>query len=161
MRMLLQQHKQKLAPFLSRAHSTTTGGDGGQSEQSEQQSQTKARERIHQMVSKKPVFVFMKGVPEAPACGYSNAVVQILDAYGVKYDSFNVLKDDQIRQEVKSFSNWPTIPQVYVNGTFVGGCDILIQMHQNNELEQLFKGDNADHGGRGSGGGPNDVSKEK
>lgn len=81
----------------------------------------------------------MKGVPSEPACGYSNAVVQILNAYGVDYDSFNVLSDEGVRQEVKTYSNWPTIPQVYVDGSFVGGCDILIQMHQNNELESLLQ----------------------
>lgn len=96
--------------------------------------------------SKKRVFVFMKGVPKEPACGYSNAVIQILDAYGVDYDSFNVLSDDEIRQEVKAYSNWPTIPQVFVDGSFVGGCDILIQMHQNNELESLFSGKSPDDG---------------
>lgn len=101
------------------------------------------RERIKNMInsSNKRVFVFMKGVPEAPQCGYSNAVVQILDAYAVEYDSCDVLADDEIRQEIKAYSSWPTIPQVYVDKSFVGGCDILIQMHQNNELEDLFKAD--------------------
>lgn len=89
--------------------------------------------------SQKQVFVFMKGIPKEPACGYSNAVVQILDAYGVDYDSFDVLKDDEVRKAVKVYSNWPTIPQVYVNGNFVGGCDIMIQMHQNGDLDNLFK----------------------
>lgn len=100
-----------------------------------------AKDRIDKMIkdSKKRVFVFMKGVPEQPQCGYSNAVVQILDAYGVEYDSCNVLDDQEIRQEIKAYSNWPTIPQVYVDKSFVGGCDILIQMHQNDELESLFK----------------------
>ena len=100
-----------------------------------------AKDRIDKMISgsQKRVFVFMKGVPEQPQCGYSNAVVQILDAYGVDYDSCDVLADQEIRQEIKTYSNWPTIPQVYVDKSFVGGCDILIQMHQNNELESLFK----------------------
>lgn len=100
-----------------------------------------AGKRIDDLIknSKRNVFLFMKGVPEQPACGYSNAVVQILKAYEVEFDSFNVLDDDDIRQEIKVYSNWPTIPQLYVNKDFVGGCDILIQMHQSGELEKLFK----------------------
>lgn len=100
-----------------------------------------AKERIKELIngSPKKVFVFMKGVPEQPACGYSNAVIQILNAYEVEYDSFNVLEDDEIRQEIKVYSNWPTIPQVYIDKNFIGGCDILIQMHQSDELEKLFE----------------------
>lgn len=111
------------------------------SNSSNNKGQTTASGRIHDMItgSKKRIFVFMKGVPERPECGYSNAVVQILNAYDVDYDSCNVLTDAEIRQEVKSYSNWPTIPQIYVDGQFIGGCDILIQMHQNDELDQLFK----------------------
>ena len=82
----------------------------------------------------------MQGNPEAPKCGFSNAVVQILRMHGVKYDAHDVLLDEDLRQGIKDFSNWPTIPQVYVNGEFVGGCDILLQMHQNGELiDVLYK----------------------
>lgn len=88
--------------------------------------------------SKKKVFVFMKGNPQEPLCRYSGVVVQILDAYGVEFDSADVLADDNIRTEIKSYSDWPTIPQVFVDGSFVGGCDILLQMHQSGELKQLF-----------------------
>lgn len=102
-------------------------------------SSTSAKDRIDKMIGGKRVFVFMKGVPQQPQCGYSNAVVQILDAYGVDYDSCNVLDDQEIREAIKTYSNWPTIPQVYVDKSFVGGCDILIQMHQNDELESLLK----------------------
>lgn len=87
---------------------------------------------------KKPAFLFMKGVPSEPACGYSNVVVQILEAYGVEYDSCNVLADENIRSGIKTFSDWPTVPQLFVNKTFVGGCDLLLQMHQSGELEKLF-----------------------
>jgi len=76
----------------------------------------------------------MKGNPEAPKCGFSNAVVQILRMHGVEYDHHDVLSDDELRQGIKDFSNWPTIPQIFINGEFVGGCDILLQMHQNGEL---------------------------
>jgi len=82
----------------------------------------------------------MKGVPSAPQCGFSNAVVQILRMHDVNYESHNVLADEEIRQGIKDYSNWPTIPQVYFDGEFVGGCDILLQMHQSGELvEELEK----------------------
>lgn len=87
------------------------------------------------MVKKDKVVVFMKGTPAQPMCGFSNAVVQILRMHGVDdYSAYNVLEDQDLRQGVKEFSNWPTIPQVYFNGEFVGGCDILLQMHQNGDL---------------------------
>lgn len=88
--------------------------------------------------SNKRVFVFMKGEPKSPSCGYSAAVVQILDAYGVEFDSCDVLENTDIRHDIKTYSDWPTIPQVFVDGSFVGGCDILLQMHQSGELKQLF-----------------------
>lgn len=87
--------------------------------------------------SDKKLFVFMKGDPKQPQCGFSRVVVQILDAYGLDYDSFNVLEDPKIRDEIKTYSDWPTIPQVFKDGSFVGGCDILMQMHENGELETL------------------------
>lgn len=96
--------------------------------------------KVHQLItnSKKRVFVFMKGAPKEPKCQFSGVVVQVLDAYGVDYDSYDVLEDDEVRRDVKTYSNWPTIPQVYVDGSFVGGCDILLQMHSSGELKQLF-----------------------
>lgn len=101
----------------------------------------KVHKKINDLItsSKKRVFVFMKGIPSQPSCGYSNMVLQILDAYGVEYDSVDVLENPDIRQEIKTYSDWPTIPQVFVDGSFVGGCDILIQMHQSGELKDLFK----------------------
>lgn len=83
----------------------------------------------------------MKGVPEQPMCGFSNAVVQIFRMHGVtNYDAHNVLADENMRQGIKEFSNWPTIPQIFIGGEFVGGCDILLQMHKNGELiEELQK----------------------
>ncbi|XP_066551109.1 glutaredoxin-related protein 5, mitochondrial isoform X2 [Amia ocellicauda] len=96
---------------------------------------------LSQLVKKDKVVVFIKGTPAQPMCGFSNAVVQILRMHGVdEYASYNVLEDQELRQGVKSFSNWPTIPQVFFNGEFVGGCDILLQMHQNGDLvEELQK----------------------
>ncbi|XP_002740444.1 glutaredoxin-related protein 5, mitochondrial-like [Saccoglossus kowalevskii] len=99
-----------------------------------------SKEHIEGLVKKDPIVVFMKGVPEKPMCGFSNAVVQILRMHGVdKYASYNVLEDEDLRQGIKDFSNWPTIPQVYMNSEFVGGCDILIQMHQEGELIEELK----------------------
>jgi monothiol glutaredoxin len=81
----------------------------------------------------------MKGVPAMPQCGFSNKVVQILSAYDVEYGSFNVLEDLEVREAVKKFSNWPTFPQLFVNGELVGGADILTQMHNNNELADVLR----------------------
>ncbi|CAG5928311.1 unnamed protein product [Menidia menidia] len=95
---------------------------------------------LGEMVKKDKVVVFMKGTPAQPMCGFSNAVVQILRMHGVdNYASYNVLEDQELREGVKVFSNWPTIPQVYLNGEFVGGCDILLQMHQNGDLVEELK----------------------
>jgi len=95
---------------------------------------------VAEMVKKDKVVVFMKGTPAQPMCGFSNAVVQILRMHGVDdYASYNVLEDQDITQGVKTFSNWPTIPQVFFNGEFVGGCDILLQMHQNGDLVDELK----------------------
>nr|XP_020472647.1 glutaredoxin-related protein 5, mitochondrial [Monopterus albus] len=95
---------------------------------------------LGEMVKKDKVVVFMKGTPAQPMCGFSNAVVQILRMHGVDdYAAYNVLDNQDLRQGVKAFSNWPTIPQVYFNGEFVGGCDILLQMHQNGDLVEELK----------------------
>ncbi|PSN40619.1 Glutaredoxin-related protein 5 [Blattella germanica] len=97
-------------------------------------------ESIDKLVKNNKVVVFMKGVPDEPRCGFSNAVVQIFRMHGVTYDAHDVLKDEDLRQGIKSYSNWPTIPQVFIGGEFVGGCDIMLQMHQNGELiEELRK----------------------
>jgi monothiol glutaredoxin len=85
------------------------------------------------------VVLFMKGTPQFPMCGFSGQVVQILDHLGVPYKGLNVLESDEVRQGIKSFSNWPTIPQLYVKGEFVGGCDIIREMFQSGELLALFK----------------------
>ena len=96
------------------------------------------QQRIEQLVGSSPVFVFMKGSKLMPQCGFSNNVVQILNSLGVAFETFDVLSDMEIRQGIKEFSDWPTIPQVYVNGEFIGGSDILIEMYNSGELrEQL------------------------
>ena len=85
------------------------------------------------------VVLFMKGTPQFPMCGFSGQVVQILDHLGVAYKGLNVLENDELRQGIKSFSNWPTIPQLYVKGEFVGGCDIIREMFQAGELQTMLK----------------------
>ena len=95
--------------------------------------------RIANDVQSNDVVLFMKGTPVFPQCGFSAAVVQILTDLGVKFKSFDVLKDPELRQGVKEFSSWPTIPQLYVKGEFIGGCDIIREMHANSELESLFR----------------------
>ena len=96
------------------------------------------QEQIRQEVTVNDVVLFMKGTPQAPMCGFSGQVVQILDYLGVPYKGVNVLADDEIRQGIKDFSNWPTIPQLYVKGEFVGGCDIIREMFQAGELGTHF-----------------------
>jgi monothiol glutaredoxin len=85
------------------------------------------------------VVVFMKGTPQFPMCGFSGQVVQILDYIGVPYKGINVLESDDLRQGIKAYAQWPTIPQLYVKGEFVGGCDIIREMFQAGELQSLFK----------------------
>ncbi|HEY8440818.1 MAG TPA: Grx4 family monothiol glutaredoxin [Xanthobacteraceae bacterium] len=94
---------------------------------------------IENEVKGNQVVLFMKGTPQFPMCGFSGQVVQILDHLGVAYKGLNVLESDELREGIKSFSNWPTIPQLSVNGEFVGGCDIIREMFQAGELQTLLK----------------------
>ncbi len=96
------------------------------------------QQRIQSLISSSPVFVFMKGNKLMPQCGFSNNVVQILNSLGVSFETFDVLSDMEIRQGIKEFSDWPTIPQVYVNGEFIGGSDILIELYNSGELRETL-----------------------
>ena len=96
-------------------------------------------ERISNLIEENPVLLFMKGTPEAPQCGFSNRVIQVLNSWDVPFESINVLSDENIRQEIKDFSNWPTIPQLYINREFVGGCDIVEELSTNGELADFLK----------------------
>jgi monothiol glutaredoxin len=96
-------------------------------------------ERIKDHVTQNPVLLFMKGTPVFPQCGFSAAVVQILTQMGVKFKGVDVLADPEIRQGIKEFSQWPTIPQLYVKGEFVGGCDIIREMYEAGELQTLMQ----------------------
>jgi len=100
------------------------------------------KNRIDDLVQKEKLFVFMKGEPSMPMCGFSKAVIQVLEIHGVEAEKvpfFNVLSDEEIRQGIKEYSEWPTIPQVFINGEFVGGCDLMIEMHQNGELDDMLE----------------------
>src|SRR3712207_4478623 len=101
-------------------------------------SMTDARQVIDNEVKSSDVVLFMKGTPQFPMCGFSGQVVQILNYLGVPYKGVNVLEDQEIREGIKQYSNWPTIPQLYVKGEFIGGCDITREMFQAGELQQLF-----------------------
>jgi monothiol glutaredoxin len=94
---------------------------------------------IAKAVADHPVILFMKGVPEQPRCGFSATVVQILDTLGVDFVGVDVLQSEPLRQGIKAFSDWPTIPQLYVKGEFVGGCDILREMHATGELQTFLE----------------------
>lgn len=97
------------------------------------------KERLDQLVQNNTIMVFMKGNKLMPQCGFSNNVVQILNVLGVPFETVDVLADQEIRQGIKEYSNWPTIPQVYINGEFVGGSDILIELYQNGKLQEMVE----------------------
>ena len=94
------------------------------------------RTRIEGLIGGSKVILFMKGTKQFPACGFSNAVVQILKKEGVPFETYNILADAEVRQALKEYSNWPTYPQLYLDGKFVGGCDIVTEMHASGELAQ-------------------------
>jgi monothiol glutaredoxin len=100
---------------------------------------TDAQKKIKDLITKNKIFVFMKGTKLMPMCGFSNNVVQILNTLGVPFETLDVLEDYEIRQGIKEYSNWPTIPQVYINGEFIGGSDVLIELYQKGELQQLVE----------------------
>ncbi|MDO8464562.1 MAG: Grx4 family monothiol glutaredoxin [Gallionella sp.] len=102
---------------------------------------TDVQQRIHEQVTTHPVVLYMKGNPKFPQCGFSANAVRILNALGVKdFFAVDVLQDPEIRQGIKDYANWPTIPQLYIKGEFVGGSDIMAEMHQSGELKQLLEG---------------------
>ena len=96
------------------------------------------QETIKNQIESNDIILFMKGSREMPMCGFSAQVVQILDTFDIAYETVDVLLDPEIRQGIKDYSNWPTIPQLYIKGQFVGGCDICTEMYQNGELESLI-----------------------
>ncbi|KAI8356741.1 thioredoxin-like protein [Choanephora cucurbitarum] len=103
---------------------------------------TEMKARLDKDIKSNDVVLFMKGTPDAPMCGFSRATVQIMQVQGVDFDTkvnaYNVLEDPELRESIKEYSEWPTIPQVYIKGEFIGGCDILLNMHQSGDLEDLL-----------------------
>ncbi|WP_035984946.1 Grx4 family monothiol glutaredoxin [Leptolyngbya sp. KIOST-1] len=97
------------------------------------------KEKLDQLIQNNTIMVFMKGNKLMPQCGFSNNVVQILNVLGVPFETVDVLADPDIRQGIKEYSNWPTIPQVYINGEFIGGSDILIELYQNGKLQEMVE----------------------
>lgn len=99
---------------------------------------TETQQRIDNLVNSNKILVFMKGSKLMPMCGFSNNVVQILNSLGVPFETIDVLEDHEIRQGIKDYSNWPTIPQVYINGEFIGGSDVMIELYQKGELQEML-----------------------
>ena len=106
---------------------------------------TEIKTKISKLIDSDNVVLFMKGTPDFPQCGFSAQVVDILNYLGVKFSSFNVLEDNDLREGVKEFSDWPTIPQIYIIREFVGGCDIFKEMLENNEIESFLKDNNVSY----------------
>ena len=100
---------------------------------------TNINEKIKDIITKNDVVLFMKGTPEMPQCGFSMTVSNILQELKVKFSGVNVLADPEIRQGIKDFSNWPTVPQLYIKGEFIGGCDIAKEMYEKGELQKILK----------------------
>ena len=100
---------------------------------------TNINEKIKDIITKNEVVLFMKGTPEVPQCGFSMTVSNILKELKVKFSGVNVLADPEIRQGIKDFSNWPTVPQLYIKGEFIGGCDIAKEMYEKGELQKILK----------------------
>ncbi len=96
------------------------------------------RADIEKTVKTNKVVIYMKGTQNQPMCGFSGRAVQILQSYGAPIKDFNILADENLRQGIKEFTNWPTLPQIFINGEFIGGCDIISEMHENGELKSLF-----------------------
>lgn len=96
-------------------------------------------ERIEHQIKSHPVVLFMKGTPDFPMCGFSSQVSQALKNCGVEFGYVNILEDQEVREELKTYSNWPTYPQLYINGELVGGCDITLQMYESGELKQMVE----------------------
>ena len=100
------------------------------------------KDKINNAINKNDICLFMKGTPDSPQCGFSMAVTNILKHLNVKFKGINVLEDENLRQGIKEFSDWPTIPQLYIKGEFIGGCDIVKEMFENGELKKIFQDKN-------------------
>ena len=99
----------------------------------------KTKEKVEKIINSDKVFVMMKGTPEQPMCGFSARVVQVLTDLGVKFSAFNIFEDPELMQEIKEYSDWPTTPQIYVEGKLIGGCDILEQLAESGKIKDILK----------------------
>ena len=99
----------------------------------------KIRQQIEKDIKNNKVFLYMKGTPESPMCGFSARTIQILQKHKVPFKAFNIFDSEEIRQGIKEYADWPTIPQLYINGEFIGGCDIVTELDQSGELEKLLQ----------------------
>lgn len=97
------------------------------------------KKRIEDQIKSHAVFLYMKGTPESPMCGFSAQIAHIIRMHNIPFGSFNILEDEDIRQGVKEYSDWPTFPQLYVKGRLIGGCDIITELHQNGELQAVLE----------------------
>jgi Grx4 family monothiol glutaredoxin len=104
---------------------------------------TSLNDKLKQLITRHRIMLFMKGIPSSPKCGFSRQIVEILDSYQVSYDAFNILEDEDVRQGLKVYSDWPTYPQLYVEGDLVGGLDIVREMEESGDLKDLLTGENA------------------
>ncbi len=118
------------------------------------------RDAIQEAITENPVILFMKGTPDAPACGFSARTVAILQSVGTQFAAVDILPDPRIRQELSAISNWPTIPQLFVGGELVGGCDIMTEMYESGELHQTL-GRRAGRRGRGGARAPRRCSRRR
>ena len=98
------------------------------------------QDKIKKQIADNNIVLYMKGTPQAPQCGFSGKSIQILEACGAKFAAVNVLTDGEVREGIKQYSNWPTIPQLYIKGEFIGGCDILTELYQKGELQKMVAG---------------------
>jgi Grx4 family monothiol glutaredoxin len=103
--------------------------------------ETSLNQKLSNLINRHRIMLFMKGIPSSPRCGFSRQIVEILDSYNVSYDAFNILEDDEVRQGLKEYSDWPTYPQLYVEGDLVGGLDIVKEMMDSGDLKDLLVGD--------------------
>ncbi|KAG9454694.1 hypothetical protein H6P81_007598 [Aristolochia fimbriata] len=125
-------------------HSTSIPGDSETHEDFQptiksKDSNLSVKDIIEKDVKESPVMIYMKGVPDAPQCGFSQLAVRVLKHYGVPFNARNILEDQELKGGVKSYSNWPTFPQIFINGEFIGGSDIILNMHQTGELKEKLK----------------------
>ena len=116
----------------------------GEEEEKEKNDQASLNERLKQLITRHRIMLFMKGIPSSPRCGFSRQIVETLDGFNVSYDAFNILEDEEVRQGLKVYSDWPTFPQLYVEGDLLGGLDIVKEMEESGDLEEVLRGTAAD-----------------